>query len=129
MARKSQDEFTKKTKLQIAKRAGWLCSDPSCRRPTVGSNSDGDGEINVGTAAHICAAAPGGPRYDPNQTSPQRSSPDNGIWMCRNHGAAVDAKDSKFTVELLHEWKTQAQKESRRRVLYNDVLRSPATQA
>lgn len=117
MANKNRDEFKSKAKLQIAKRAGWLCSYPSCRRPTIGSNSDGDGEINVGTAAHICAAAPGGPRYDLNQTPAQRSSPDNGIWMCRLHGTAVDAKDSKFTVELLHEWKSQAQRDSWWRVL------------
>ncbi len=32
MAEKNRDEFLEKTKLQIAKRAGWLCSDPSCRR-------------------------------------------------------------------------------------------------
>jgi hypothetical protein len=121
MASKNRDDFSEKTKLRIAKQAGWLCSDPSCRRHTTGSNSDGDGEINLGTAAHICAAAPGGPRYDPNQTPAQRRSPDNGIWMCRLHGAAVDAKDSKFTIELLHEWKAQAQKDSWRRALYNEV--------
>ncbi len=72
MAEKNRDEFTEKTKLQIAKGAGWLCSDPSCRRPTIGSNSDGTGEINLGIAAHICAAAPGGPRYDPDMTREQR---------------------------------------------------------
>jgi hypothetical protein len=126
MARHNRDEFTPKTRLQIAKRAGWLCSDPSCRRPTIGSNSDGKGEINLGTAAHICAASPGGPRFDPNQTSAQRRSADNGIWMCKLHGTAVDAKDSTFTVELLREWKAQAQKDSWRRVLYNDVPHGPA---
>lgn len=129
MAKQNRDDFTDKTKNQLAKRAGWLCSDPSCRRPTIGSTSDGDGEINLGTAAHICAAAPGGPRYDPNQTPAQRSSADNGIWMCKLHGTAVDAKDSKFTVELLRKWKAQAQEDSRRRVLYNNVPHGPAVSA
>ena len=129
MAKKNRDEFTEKTKLQIAKRSGWLCSDPSCRRPTIGSNSDRDGEINLGTAAHICAAAPGGRRYDPKMTREQRRSPENGIWMCRLHGTAVDAKDSKFTVELLHEWKVQAEKDSWRRVLYNEGPHGPVAQA
>jgi hypothetical protein len=128
MVKKNRDEFLERTKLQIAKRAGWFCSDPSCRRPTVGSNSDGDGEINVGIAAHICAAAPGGPRYDPNMTPEQRRSADNGIWMCGLHGTAVDDKDSEFTVERLREWKAQAQKESRRRVLYNDTPLGPAAE-
>jgi hypothetical protein len=121
MAKKNRDDFTEQTKLKIAKRAGWLCSYPSCRYPTIGSTSDGDGEINVGIAAHICAAAPGGPRYDPGMTPEQRRSPDNGIWMCQIHGKAVDAKDPMFTVELLHEWKVKAQKESLRRVLNDDV--------
>lgn len=120
MAKENRDEFTEKTKQQIAKRAGWLCSDPSCRRHTIGSNSDGDGEINLGIAAHICAAAPGGPRYDPKMTSEQRRSPDNGIWVCQLHGKAVDAKDSTFTIDLLHEWKEKAQKDSCLRVLYNE---------
>ena len=82
MAKKNRDEFTDKTKFQIAKRAGWLCSDPSCRRPTIGANSDGNGEINLGTAAHICAAAPNGPRYDPNQTPTQRGSADTTAFGC-----------------------------------------------
>lgn len=126
MANKNRDEFTTRAKLQIAKRAGWHCSDPSCRRLTVGSNSDGTGEISLGIAAHICAAAPGGPRYDPNQTPAQRSSPDNGIWMCRLHGTAVDAKDSTFTVELLHEWKAQAQRDAWRATLYSEGPLAPA---
>lgn len=92
MASKNRDDFTERTKLQLAKRAGWLCSDPSCRRETIGANSDGDGEINLGIAAHICAAAPEGPRYDDTMTPDQRKSPDNGIWMCELHGRAVDAR-------------------------------------
>lgn len=129
MAKTNRDEFTEKTRQQIGKRAGWLCSDPSCRRPTVGANSDGDGEISVGTAAHICAAAPDGPRYDVRQSSDQRRSAKNGIWMCRVHGTAIDAKDPKFTVQLLHQWKEQAEKESWERVMYPQLSRGPPAQA
>lgn len=129
MPNRNRDDFTDKTKLQLAKRAGWLCSDPSCRRSTIGSNAGGDGEINLGTAAHICAAAPEGPRYDAGMTPAQRKSPDNGIWMCSLHGRAVDARDSTFTVELLRTWKAQAQKESRQRVLYGDPTPGPPGRA
>ena len=129
MAEKNRDEFTEKTKLQIAKGAGWLCSDPSCRRPTIGSNSDGTGEINLGIAAHICAAAPGGPRYDPDMTREQRQCTDNDIWLCQNHAKAVDVKDPMFTVELLHEWKAQAKRHSWWRVLHNDLPHGPVAQA
>lgn len=129
MTRRNRDEFTEKTKLQLAKRAGWLCCDPSCRRPTVGSNSDGNGEMMLGIAAHICAAAPDGPRYDPDQTPEQRRSVDNGLWLCRLHGTAIDARDSKFTVELLHQWKVQALQESWRRVMYDGSSRDPIAQS
>jgi hypothetical protein len=129
MAKKNRDEFTEKTKLQIAKRAGWLCSDPSCRRHTIGSNPDGNGEINIGVAAHICAAASNGPRGKAKMTREQRRSPDNGIWLCQNHAKAVDADTSTFTIELLHEWKAQAKKDSWRRVLYNDVPHGPVAHA
>src|SRR6266705_480118 len=126
MAKKNRDEFAVRTKLQIAKRAGWHCSDPSCRRLTIEANSDVTDEINLGTAAHICAAAPDGPRYDPGQTPAQRKSADNGIWMCRLHGTAVDAKDSKFSVELLREWKTQSQKDSWSATQYGEGPLTPA---
>jgi hypothetical protein len=124
--KKSRDDFTEKTKLQIAKRSGWLCSYPPCRTPTVGATSDGQGEINIGTAAHICAAAPGGPRYDPNMSPAERSSANNGIWMCRDHGKAVDSPDPEFTVERLREWKKQAEQDSWRRVLRNEATRGAA---
>lgn len=129
MPKRNRDDFLEKTKRLIAKRAGWLCSDRLCRRHTVGSTSDGKGVINVGTAAHICAAAPDGPRYDINQTPEQRRSADNGIWLCRNHGTAVDAKDSKFTVELLREWKAKAEKDSWQRVMYGEGQTGPAVAA
>jgi hypothetical protein len=121
VAKKNRDDFKKDTVLQIAKRAGWLCSFPACRTPTVGATSDGEGEINIGTAAHICAAAPGGPRYDAEMTPEERSSAKNGIWMCRDHGKAIDSPDPQFTVALLREWKKRAENESWRRVLRNEA--------
>jgi hypothetical protein len=122
----NRDEFSPKTKLRIAKQAGWLCSDPNCRRPTVGASSDGESEILVGEASHICAASPGGPRYDPGMSREERRSAKNGIWMCKLHGTSVDSDDPKFTVELLREWKAQAVRDSHRSVLYNDVPHGPA---
>lgn len=120
MSRKNRDEFSERTKNQIAKRAGWICSYPTCRAHTVGATSNGEGEINIGTAAHICAAAPGGPRFDPNMTAEERASAKNGIWMCRDHGKAVDSPDPEFTVERLREWKNLAEHESWQRVLRHD---------
>ncbi len=125
MTKKSRDDFLERTKQQIAKRAGWLCSFPTCRTPTVGATSDGEGVINIGTAAHICAAARGGPRFDEKMSPEERSSPSNGIWMCRDHGKAIDSNDPQFTVEQLREWKRQAHVESWRRVMRNEAAGGP----
>jgi len=53
VAKRNRDDFTEKTKLQIAKRAGWLCSFPTCRTPTIGATSDGEGEINIDGGSHM----------------------------------------------------------------------------
>lgn len=129
MRKNNRDDFPPKTKLQLAKRAGWLCSFPPCRTPTVGATSDGEGEINIGTAAHICAAAPGGARYDETMSAEERSSAKNGIWLCRDHGTAIDSTDPEFTVERLREWKRQAELESWRRVLRNQATAGPTVAA
>ncbi|MBF6638757.1 hypothetical protein QTO19_00230 [Serratia marcescens] len=123
MAKNNRDDFSERTKLQIAKRVGWLCSFPMCRKWTVGATSDGESEINIGTAAHICAAAPGGPRYDGNMSPEERSSAKNGMWMCRDHGKAIDSSDPEFTVEKLLKWKREAEIEAWKRVLHSDVVR------
>src|SRR5688500_12299765 len=116
MAKKNPDKFSDKTKRQIEMSAGRCCSDPSCRRATRGPNLQGTGEINLGVAAHICAASFGGPRFDTNQTHEQRSSAANGIWLCQNHAHAIDVEKSKFTEPLLREWKKQAKEWAWRRV-------------
>lgn len=123
MAKNNRDDFSERTKLQIAKRVGWLCSFPMCRKWTVGATSDGESEINIGTAAHICAAAPGGPRYDENMSQEERSSARNGMWMCRDHGKAIDSSDPEFTVEKLLKWKRDAEIEAWKRVLHSGMVR------
>lgn len=80
-----------------------------------------EGEIMLGEASHICAAAPGGPRYDPGMSETERRSSKNGIWMCKLHGTSVDSHDPKFSIELLRSWKMQAEERSHRSVLYGDA--------
>lgn len=116
---KNRDEFSPATKRAIERQARGHCSNPACRRLTHAATSDGAGEINIGQASHICAAAPGGPRYDPQMTSDERAAADNGIWLCDVHGRAVDAKDSKFTVDELRAWKRQTNEDSWRSVMHN----------
>ena len=85
-----RDEFTSTTKDHIAKRVGYLCSNPDCRCSTIAAAVTHDGIVNVGVAAHITAAAPGGPRYDSTLSREQRRHHTNGIWMCQTHGKLVE---------------------------------------
>lgn len=110
----SRDDFSLATKRKLAERAGFQCSFPGCGAVTVGASEDAaDASVSVGEAAHICAAAPGGPRFASEMTPESRSSIENGIWMCRTHGALMDRDSTTYPAELLREWKLQAEKRSR----------------
>jgi hypothetical protein len=103
-----RDNFTASTKVLLARRVGYLCSHPECRRPTIGPALGDEGSVNVGEAAHITAAAAGGPRYDTSLSRDERRSYSNGIWMCGVHAKQVDSDDKHFTVDLLRDWKRAA---------------------
>ena len=111
-----RDNFTPKTKELLAKRAGYLCSNPNCRKPTIGATLEPNKWNNKGIAAHICAAAKGGPRYDESMTSQKRSHASNGIWLCSDCATVIDNDEKKYTVQLLHEWKKDAENESMTRL-------------
>jgi hypothetical protein len=104
------DDFSNRTKALLAERVGYACSHPSCHAATLGPSSTSKrGVSNVGVAAHITAASPTGPRYDPTLTSEQRRDAANGIWLCQTHAKAVDDDEARFPVELLHAWKVAAE--------------------
>jgi hypothetical protein len=107
-----RDDFTQKTKEKLAHRAGYRCSKLDCGILTRGAASDDEGIINTGVAAHITAAASGGPRYNPSLTSDERKAFSNGIWLCQNHGKLVDSDESHFTVEELLSWKRLSEQRS-----------------
>ncbi|MGI5133162.1 hypothetical protein ACQEVB_40620 [Pseudonocardia sp. CA-107938] len=61
---------------------------------------------NVGTAAHIFAAADGGPRGTGGLTPEQRSDLSNGIWLCAHHGRLVDTNEGgAYPAALLQGWR------------------------
>jgi hypothetical protein len=90
-----RDDFSVQTKDVLAKRVGYRCSTPGCRQLTSGPHDDPNRAINVGVAAHMTAASPGGPRYDLLLTAEQRRSAENGIWLCPSCGKLVDNDDSR----------------------------------
>lgn len=58
----------------------------------------------------------GGPRFDSDMTSAERSAASNGIWLCRNHGDEVDDDEKHYTVDVLRRLKREAEQASWRRV-------------
>jgi hypothetical protein len=110
--RRARDDFRQRTIDALGKRVAYLCSNPGCRIQTVGPAQGHDGAVIVGVAAHITAAAPGGPRYDPSLTPEQRRHQSNGIWLCEIHGKQIDADEVHFTVETLRAWKRAAESEA-----------------
>ncbi|URQ89978.1 hypothetical protein [Pseudoalteromonas sp. SCSIO 43101] len=106
---KSRDDFSKATKKELAERVGHLCSNPECRVLTKGAKTDSNGTVGIGVAAHITAAAIGGPRYDASLTKQQRKSFDNGIWLCQSCARIIDVDVAKYSVSLLKSWRAQAE--------------------
>ena len=100
-----RDDFSQETKDLLAKRVGFRCSNPNCRKLTSGPQTDSERTINVGVASHITAASSGGKRYNPNLTPEERKSPNNGIWLCQTCGKLVDNDEVRYTIELLNKWK------------------------
>jgi len=57
----NRDDFSAKTKIVIGQRAAYTCCNPECGKSTAGPHSDPERAVLTGVAAHICAAAAGGP--------------------------------------------------------------------
>ncbi len=108
--------FTKETTRKLCDRVASQCSNPDCRAPTKGPHSDGEVAMSVGTAAHIHAAAPGGPRYDAIQTEEERRSINNGLWLCRNCGTMIDVDEGRYPAPLLRKWKMDAELDAFKRL-------------
>lgn len=112
-------EFSRKTKDSLAKRVGFLCSNPDCQKLTVGPNQQNDKVTSVGVAAHIIAASPDGPRSDNNKKDNEITDIENGIWLCSNCSYLIDRNEGKYTVELLKTWKKEAENHAEQRIATN----------
>jgi hypothetical protein len=113
MNKSTRDDFPMWVKRTLAQRVNGRCSNPNCGAPTSGPTADPLKHSNIGVAAHITAAARGGPRYNANLTKEQRQSPDNGIWLCRNCGTLTDNDSTRFPEHVLREWKRLAEANAR----------------
>lgn len=108
-----RDEFPQGIKELLSKRVGNRCSNPNCRQLTSGPQEDPNKALNVGVAAHITAASLDGPRYDSALSSEQRTSANNGIWLCQKCAKLVDNDPTRYTIKILTNWKTTAENAAR----------------
>src|SRR5437762_1080192 len=100
-----RDDFQSRTRAILAERVAYLCSNPECRRLTIGPHSDPSQSLRIGRACHIRAAAPGGPRYDHAQSPQDRASISNGLWLCAVCSDLVDKDERVYPIEVLTAWK------------------------
>jgi len=108
-----RDNFSSRVIRDLERRVNNKCSNPDHRVPTSGPTGGHDNAVNIGVAAHICSAAPGGPRYDSTMTKEERSDISNGIWLCQNCAGLIDRDERTYTVDLLKQWRRTAELRAR----------------
>jgi len=111
------NRFKPSVRKELARRVGYLCSNPGCRILTLGPSLEQEGKsIEIGEAAHIKAANSTGARYDPEMNSDERSDISNGIWLCRNCHRLIDRDIVGHPPEKLYSWKEKAEQDARNQV-------------
>lgn len=88
-------------------KSGNRCAYPNCKRELVMDASETDDESVIGEEAHIVSRREKGPRGNSPLTTEQRDKYDNLMLLCSVHHKLVDDQEKKYTVELLHEYKSQ----------------------
>lgn len=110
MVQSNRHNFSEKVKTQLRERVNNLCSNPACGNSTIEpTKTNSSSIIKTGTAAHICAASPNGPRYDPEMTREERSSIENAIWLCNHCAKKIDTEPDAYPKNILMEWKQHAE--------------------
>src|ERR1700744_2526782 len=123
----TRDNFSSETKKILGSRVAFRCCYPGCGVLTIGPNTINDQKfVTLGEAAHIHAAAPGGPRFMESMTAVQRKSYDNGIWLCRHHAKLIDADFGSYSAETLLQWKKTAESETYRQLKDLEKANLPA---
>lgn len=118
-------EFSDKVRRELARKAMYVCSNPTCLRVTGFVTTNGEARA-IAEGAHIYAASQKGPRSaaptskltkdtlvtlpDKGKTKVKVLDEANGIWLCRNCHGRVDADPEEYPVDLLWKWKQEHEK-------------------
>jgi hypothetical protein len=91
--------------------SGNQCAMPDCTEMLV----DPSGTL-LGKIAHICAAEPGGCRYDASMTDEERRGVENLFIVCGKHHDLIDDKNNvkNYPADLLRKYKKAPRTASRR---------------
>lgn len=110
----TRDDFDEKIKETARRRVNGICSNPSCKNQTQGPSVKDSNKVQyIGVVSHICAASERGPRYNPDQTSEERKSINNAIFLCSTCSVMVDKnKGADYPESILKNWKEQSEKEA-----------------
>jgi hypothetical protein len=95
-----------KTHKMLWGRSGNRCALPTCRKNLVEDETQTDDPSIVGDEAHIVAREEDGPRGKSLLTREERDKYDNLILMCKVHHKIIDDQPLEYTVEKLHQMKT-----------------------
>lgn len=95
----------------MRERAGNACS--RCGVTTLAPRTGARGVLIQGVAAHIHAAAPGGPRPAPHFSPEQRRAYDNGIWLCNGCANLVDKESTSYPASALIAMRAKREDEAR----------------
>jgi|GEM_PF-595664 len=104
MALTLRDNFSLKTKSTLAARVNHKCFNPACAVPTSGPAAQPNRAVNIGVAAHITAASPGGPRFNLLLSNDERSAIENAIWLCATCAKRIDDDVERYSEEVLGKW-------------------------
>ena len=108
----SRDDFPEPTKRTLGARVNYRCSNPACGAQTSGPQVEPAKALNLGVAAHITGAAPGGPRYDATLTPEGRADIANGVCLCQTCAKLIDNDPARFNAASLRHWKTNAEEQA-----------------
>lgn len=103
---KRNPEVPKTIRTILQQQVGGHCS--ICDARTWAPHADAGKALVLGDAAHIAAASPGGPRYDPTMSEDDRNAPENLIWLCVRCHREVDGNSIPFSCEWLMQKKAEA---------------------
>ena len=88
-------------------RAANHCAFPECQTELVVDATETDDESLVGEECHIVGKSSDGPRGESPLTAEQRDKYNNLVLLCSVHHKVVDDQSGEYTVNRLHEIKSE----------------------